>query len=103
MGMCAQVDNSACAEKCAQLDNRTCVEMSDQTHDSKINLQLPSGMDTSMEPSCTISPLPSDCIDQLYSNKGPAEGLNAHIVLEKSSGFSYRTLLGELMYAFITC
>ena len=56
-----------------------------------------------MEPSCTIAPLPSDCIDQLYKYKDPEEGSNSHLLLEKSSGLLYHTFLGELMYYFITC
>ena len=60
-------------------------------------------VDMSMMPSTKISPLPSDCIDQLFKDEGPAENTNGHLVLEKSSGFSYRTLLGELMYSYITC
>ena len=59
--------------------------------------------DTSMLPSRKISPLPSDCIKQLFKYEGPAEGSNGHLVLEKSSGFSYCTLLGELMYSYVTC
>ena len=75
---------------------------SKQMHDS-INLQTPVNTDFTMKTSCTIALLPSDCIDQLYKDKGPAEGSNSHLLLEKSSGFSYCTLLGELMYSFITC
>ena len=59
--------------------------------------------DTSMLPSRKISPLPSDCIDQLFKDEGPTEGSNGHLVLEKSSGFSYCTLLGQLMYSYVTC
>ena len=77
-------------------------DKSKRMHDS-INLQTPVNTDFTMEPSRTIALLPSDCIDQLYKDKGPAEGSNGHLLLEKSSGFSYRTLLGELMYSFITC
>ena len=56
-----------------------------------------------MELSCTIAPLPSDCTNQLYKDKGPAEGLNGHLLLVKSPVFLYHTLLGELMYSFIMC
>ena len=55
-------------------------------HDS-INLRTPINTDFTMEPSCTIAPLPSDCIDQLYKDKGPTEGSNGHLLLEKSSVF----------------
>ena len=71
--------------------------------DSSINSQLSVAADSSMEPSYKISSLPSDCIDQLYKDKGPMEGSNGHLLLEKLSGFLYCTLLGELMYSFITC
>ena len=50
-----------------------------------------------------IAPLPTDCIEQMYKEKGPMENTVEHRVLEKMKGFAYRTLLGELMYAYITC
>ena len=56
-----------------------------------------------MHTSKPSSPLPSDCIDQMYSEEGPLENTTAHLALEKKKGFNYRTLLGELMYAHITC
>ena len=49
------------------------------------------------------TPLPSDCIDLMYSEIGPKEGTAHHTALEKKMGFSYRNLLGELMYAYMTC
>ena len=39
----------------------------------------------------------------MYKTVGPPEGSIKHRVLEKSIGYSYRTLLGECMYAYITC
>ena len=62
---CAQVKNRACAKKYAQWNNHACVKTSEQSHDSKLRGQPSNGTNTTMEPSCTISPLPSDCIDQL--------------------------------------
>ena len=56
-----------------------------------------------MHTSKPSSPFPSDCIDQMYSEEGPLENTTAHLALEKKKGFNYRTLLGELMYAYITC
>lgn len=50
-----------------------------------------------------MSPLPSDCIEQVYSQEGPLQNTTTHLVLEKKSGFNYRSLLGELMYTYITC
>ena len=39
----------------------------------------------------------------MYAEEGPAEGTVQHRVLEKQKGFAYRTVLGECMYAYITC
>ncbi|KAG7341264.1 helicase domain protein [Nitzschia inconspicua] len=50
------------------------------------------------------APLPVDAVDRLYqSPAGPSEGSPEHADLCESQGFSYRTLLGELLYAYITC
>ncbi|KAG7369542.1 reverse transcriptase RNA-dependent DNA polymerase [Nitzschia inconspicua] len=50
------------------------------------------------------APLPVDAVDRLYqSPAGPSEGSPEHAALCDSQGFSYRTLLGELLYAYITC
>ncbi|KAG7374842.1 reverse transcriptase RNA-dependent DNA polymerase [Nitzschia inconspicua] len=50
------------------------------------------------------APLPADAVDRLYqSPAGPSEGSPKHADLCASQGFSYRTLLGELLYASITC
>ena len=48
-------------------------------------------------------PIPSDSIEKMYKETGPKEGYAAHKVLEQKMGFAYRTLLGELMYSYITC
>ena len=54
--------------------------------------------------SCTNpTPLPENCIPQLYSQVGPSEGTVEHAELSTQSGFSYHSLLGELMYAYVTC
>jgi hypothetical protein len=40
----------------------------------------------------------------MYTNHlGPAEGSDEHAALQRKHGFSYRTVLGELMYAYVTC
>ena len=57
----------------------------------------------SMKSSWPLAPLPHDCIKQMYKTVGLPEGSIEHRVLEKSIGYSYRTLLGECMYAYITC
>ena len=56
-----------------------------------------------MHTSKPSSPLPLDCIEQMYLEEGPLENTTAHLTLEKKKGFNYCTLLGELMYAYITC
>ena len=56
-----------------------------------------------MHTSKPSSLLPLDCIKQMYSEEGHLKNTTAHLVLEKKKGFNYRTLLGELMYAYITC
>ena len=57
----------------------------------------------SMKSSRPLTPLPPDCIDQMYAEEGPMENTAAHRALENKKGFSYRTVLGECMYAYITC
>ena len=45
----------------------------------------------------------SDILPQLYKEVGPAEGTAEHAATAAGQGFAYRTLLGELLYAYITC
>jgi hypothetical protein len=40
---------------------------------------------------------------QLLTLEGPKEGTKEHHDLEHQIGFSYRQVLGELMYAFVVC
>jgi hypothetical protein len=49
------------------------------------------------------SPLPLDAIPALYASPGPPEHTDAHQHLVDKFGFSYRGLLGELLYAYVTC
>jgi hypothetical protein len=56
-----------------------------------------------MKSSKPIAPIPADSIEQLFKDVGPPENTAAHKALESIRGFSYRTLLGELMYVYITC
>ena len=42
-------------------------------------------------------------IKQVYEQKGPAEGTAEHKDIESKAGFGYQTLLGEMMYAYVTC
>ena len=55
------------------------------------------------DPLRPTSPIPDDVIPALYANIGPAEGSDAHLALQEQHGFSYRTLLGELLYPYVTC
>ena len=58
---------------------------------------------------CPIAPLPEDSVTKMYAEVigescgGPREGTSEHAILEKKFGFSYRSVLGELMYAYVTC
>ena len=56
-----------------------------------------------MKSSRPISHIPSGSIEQMFRDKGAPEGTAAHQVLETSSKFNYRNVLGELMYVYITC
>lgn len=50
-----------------------------------------------------LSPLPNNCIDQMYNKESELEGTAAYLMLDKSiKDFSYHTLLTELMYSCIT-
>ena len=42
-------------------------------------------------------------LTDLYEAAGADEGSKAHADLQAECGFSYRTLLGELLYAYVTC
>ena len=77
-------------------------DIDDDDH-SRINQNPSKNQSYYWKSSKPMSPLPSDCIEQIYSQEGPLENTTAHLVLEKKSGFNYRSLLGELMYAYITC
>ena len=46
-------------------------------------------------------PLSPDAVSRLQSLVGPSEGSDEHSELEKKMKFSYRGLLGELLYSFI--
>ena len=47
-----------------------------------------------------MTPMPSDCIEKMYSEMGYKEGTAEHIIPEEKAGFAYRTLLGEIMYSY---
>ena len=65
-----------------------------ETKSSKENASNDTG-----KPIASLSP---DCLRSIYNKQGPQEGTVEHSVLEKKYNFSYQTLLGELMYAYIT-
>ena len=48
-------------------------------------------------------PIASDSIEKMYKETGPKESVAAHKLLKNRIGFAYQTLLGKLMYAYITC
>ena len=48
-------------------------------------------------------PFSGEVVPSLYKEKGPLEDTQEHADLADKQGFSYRSLLGELMYAYITC
>ena len=49
------------------------------------------------------APMPERSLDTIYTKRGPIEGLQEYKRLQKQMGFAYRTLLGELLYAYVTC
>jgi hypothetical protein len=48
-------------------------------------------------------PLTPDLAQQLQAITGPPEHSPAHKALEQQAGFSYRQVLGEVMYAYVIC
>jgi hypothetical protein len=48
-------------------------------------------------------PLSSDAAKSMILLEGPAEGTREHKALELEAGFSYRQVLGELIYAYVVC
>jgi hypothetical protein len=50
-----------------------------------------------------VSPMSKDALEQIFSQVGPKEATREHAELEKKAGFAYRTLLGELMYCYVSC
>jgi hypothetical protein len=61
--------------------------------------------DKAMQPlSKPIAPLNTETLHQIGKhNNGPKEGTAEHQALEERQGFSYRTLLGEMMFAYVSC
>jgi hypothetical protein len=44
----------------------------------------------------------SNAITQLYDQVGPSEGMAEHAALALDQGFSFCTVLGKLLYVYIT-
>lgn len=47
--------------------------------------------------------LSEDSIEKMYQESGPKESKTHHEAIESKCGFSYPTLLGEIMYAYMSC
>jgi hypothetical protein len=65
------------------------------------NWSTPSATDTA-SPSRPREPLNPSDVHAIYHSTGPAEHTLEHAALSKEMGFNYRTLLGELLYAYIS-
>ena len=56
-----------------------------------------------------LAPLPEEAVHKMYTevlsplNGGPREGTAEHIIPDKKIEFSYISILGELMYAYVIC
>jgi len=50
-----------------------------------------------------VAPISPEIIDKLQQLKGSTEETAEHKQIEKDVGFSYRQVLGELIYAYIVC
>ena len=49
------------------------------------------------------APLPEKALDKIFDEDGPPEGSSEHKKLKELHGFPYRTLLGEILYAYNVC
>ena len=49
-----------------------------------------------------IAPLPMNAVTKIYTEPGSLEHTPEHAAIESKFGFSYCSLLGELMYAYVT-
>ena len=54
-------------------------------------------------PSHPTAPIPEDSIQLIYKDTGLTEGTKEAAILEEKAGFNYCTLLGEMMYCYVTC
>lgn len=85
----------------------TAIENEDYIKDTKFQSSTSNFLEAIKTDPLNISnrsiPMSTDCIKRINKESAPKEGTVHHKALEDSVGFSYRTLLGELMYAMITC
>ena len=51
----------------------------------------------------TTLPVPADTVNTAHLHTGFPEGTSEYAALANKHGFAYRTLLGELLYAYVTC
>ena len=62
------------------------------------------GWDTVSDADHSIKePIPTTMFKQIDLDQGPPEKSPEAVALEKEFGFSYRSLLGELMYSYVIC
>ena len=47
--------------------------------------------------------MPERALGVIYKDQTPLEGSPEYKTLQKQAGFAYQTLLGELLYAYVTC
>jgi hypothetical protein len=71
----------------------TCIPLLLQTHDWSTP--------TSSKKESDDSPIADDAANVLYELRGPIEDTADAGILRDKMGFSYRQLLGELMYAYV--
>ena len=55
------------------------------------------------DPNRPQSPIPANAINEMYTTEGFDEGTKEHQKLTEQHKFSFRTLLGELMFAYVSC
>ncbi|GAX10430.1 hypothetical protein FisN_21Lu161 [Fistulifera solaris] len=81
----------------------SCIEISAKDYIGRV-MQTHGWMTPSTHPTTVPqSPIPADSIPLIYENIGPPESSPDHAALETKHGFKFRSLLGELLYTYVTC
>ena len=95
----ATLDNTdgSVLNKVNQLDNSSTLPPTSEIDIHTTKLSINSYIDK-MKSKRPLSPLPMDCVEQLYAEEGAPECTIAHLVLENSDRFSYQQLLGEIIF-----